>query len=1179
MKRVNHGGMRAGLAISLVALALLLPGGTGAASAVTGPSASTATTPAPAMVALPWQASTGILPTSGYLGPTWMGRTVSTVITLNVQNPEVLNAFVAGVSDPYSGFYGHYLTEAQFTQAFSPPASVDTQLTAWLEANGLQVTYVSPDHRSLFVSGTLQQYANTFHISFGEYSYAPGSSTQGSFFAPMETPSVPQTYAPWIESLAGLSNQKVPVTDFAVQYMGGASPQAGSAGQKKLTPDPTFHQIYQLDQLYNSTGNATSGVQPSYAVGTSVAPDLWNSTPNGGAGPCIYDTSDLNTFFNTSQGYPTGLPAVKVQPHYGVPSWPGIAPNTNTCPTAATGGADGEVAMDFEAASSTAPGTNLSYTWVGASGSWAAFIAMLDWLTSNDEAGVGLHLTAISQSWGAPEQYDCSGGPCLSTTYSSDYTQLAAMGVSVFASSADQDGTIGNTGRNTCPTGTGDTPTLQEPGSFAGTMSVGGIGVTSTLPGTTAGDLAGAQVWNWGCIGGTGSHQWVGSQGGVSRLFPEQAWQYGYNVNSSMAFGIASYKANGGTTYSATSARPAPDWSGPADNLPVYVEGGWQTGWGGTSDSSPATAGVVSELSAFDGHSFGLIAPVLYSLANENLSGKLPGVPTLPALEPTYQIQNWSNDATGQAGTGIANFHAATNYNLSTGWGVPLSWNLANLLGKPWIASNPESEPVTGSNYAIAATVQDYRPVSYVNVTYQAPGATSWSNLTLTLSTGNTNKGSWTGSIPGSALTTTGELKYCVYAIDSMEGNSWSPWNQSGWVANGHGSALPWTLFGCNHPFLTYVAAVSGGMTAGTVTLNRSSNNCETACGVALNATYSGGTSTYSAAIRWDDGSATQTITGISGLNVFATHRYTAAGSYTPKVFINDSAAHTLSESTASPLTVYAHVAVAPISVSSWHGLAPANLTFSGGAASSGLGPYTYAWSYVCNSNFPASCSNSSTTASGAPFQIFLHPGNFSVSLKVTDSLAYSSSFTASFSAWGNSSLPLALSSGWNLVALPLATNDYTLFELALELGGSTLGAPLLSLADLHGGTATAYARGGTTGNTAVPAGDALWVDLSAPTSLMTYGLRASSISGVAFTGSTWSGVGWSITGTTTASGLAALLGAPAGLTAVSEWNAATQSWSTYLYGFDSPGGQYDFTLTQGTAVYLWTWSSGTFLE
>ncbi len=759
----------------------------------------------PSLVALPWQESTGILPSaSERLGAASPDQTTSLVITLNVRDPAGLAEFVNRVSDPGSPLYAHFLTEQQFVSQYSPPASVEDQMNLWLAGYGLHVTYVAPDHRSLYVTGTLGQVSHAFGISFYRY-----HTSNGYFFAPSGVPSVPSAIAPWILSIAGLSNERIPITDYAIQFNGPIA-AAGSQGQHTLTHDPQFHQIYQLDQLYNSTGNASAGTRPSYATGTNVAPDLWNDTPSGGTYPCIYQTSDLNTFFNTTNhGYYSGLPAVKIQPHYKVPTYAGLAPNTNTC---ASLGADGEVAMDFEAAASTAPGVNLSYTWVSSSTNWNAFIAMLNWLASNDESGANLELNSVSQSWGAPEQYDCTGGPCLSTTYETDYQQLESMGVSVFSSSADYDGTVGNAGTASCSTGSANPPSLQEPGSFPYTMSVGGVAFTSALPGTTAGDNAGAQVWNWGCTGGTGAKNWIGSQGGVSQLFPEASYQYGYNVNSSMAYGISQYNSNGGTVYSASSARPAPDWSGPADNLEVYVQGAWQNGYGGTSDSSPATAGLVAELDAFDGHDFGFINPLVYSLANENLSGKLPGVPTLPAIEPTYQIQNWSNDATGQSGTNLANFHAATNYNLSTGWGIPLAWNLANLGGKPWIATNPAGAAIVGSNYPIAAAIQDYRSAQYVNVTYKAPGASTWSNASLSLATGNGNKGGWTGSIPGAALTTTGVLDYCVYAIDSMEGNSWSPWNQSGWVVNGHGSAHPWNLFGCNHPFTVPVTASSAAV-------------------------------------------------------------------------------------------------------------------------------------------------------------------------------------------------------------------------------------------------------------------------------------------------------------------------------------------------------------------------------
>jgi hypothetical protein len=1083
------------------------------------------------------------------------------VVTLNIRNPGALDLLVNSVSNPNSPYYAQFITENQFIQEFSPPQSVVTQLSGWLAQKGIAVTYVAPDYRSLDAQGTLGELSSAFDVSFANYA----SSSMGGFYAPTTSPSLPQALAPWVQSVAGLSNVKIPIKDDLVMYSGLPSP-AASAGQHTATRDPTFHQIYQLDQLYNSTGNATAGVHPSYAVGTSVAPALWNDTPNNPdesgpfTYPCIYATSDLATFFNSTDGYPKGLPAVSIQPHYSVPSWVGLAPNVDTCASAANDGADGEVAMDFEAVGSTAPGANISYTWVAGSGNWLSFIAMMNYLAANDEAGRDLNLNSISESWGAPEMYDCTGGPCLSTAYETDFKELGAFGVSIFASSADEDGTVGTLG-TTCKTGAANAPSLQEPSSFPDNTNVGGIGITSAMPGATSTDLAGAQVWNWGCVGTSPDKEWVGSQGGVSALFPRASYQYGYNVNSSMAFGITAYGSNGGTVYSATSARPGPDWSGLADNIDVYVNGGWQAGWGGTSDSSPATAALVAELSAFDGHSFGLINPLLYSMANDNLTNKVPGVPTLPKLVPMYQIQNWSNDATGQNGANIANFHGATNFNLSAGWGTPLAWNIANLAGKPWISTNPETAPVVGSSYWVNATVQDYRPLTYVNLTYRVPGQTTWSNTTLSLVNGNSNKGVYSGYIPGSALTTAGKLHYCIQATDALKGNSWSPWNQSGWEINAHGSSAPWTLFGCTHPFNTTVAA-SSSLTGGSFTLNETGPG-EIAYSVTATATFTGGTSTYTPEWCWGDGGKTAG-TPISGSPATATHSYAKADTFIPSVYINDSAGHWVQMVFGTPITVYNHVSVSTMTPSVgnvW--TPPTNLTFSA-TPSNGLGPYTYSWNF--------DNSNTSTLAT-PPYQIYYKPGTYPVTLTVTDSLGYHAFTSYTFTVFGSSST-ITLLKGPNLIALPTVANSYTLYEMSVIAGPAFLNEQLLS-----GSTTTNYDRttNAANGNVAFKGANALWLNVSAAETITVYGNTTGpgSIAGVAF-GSGWSGIGFSVTGGTHASTLAAEI---PGAMEVSIFSTATGQWSTFIVGWDTAGGTLDFAIGTGTAVLVWTFGSGTFTE
>ncbi len=1085
--------------------------GVGQASLVPAVALAQSGTPEMAWVATPISWETGAATGGTRVGAANLAQQATITVSLPHRDPSGLAAFDQAVSTLGSPSYGHFLTLQQFDARYAPSAISLATVENWLTGRGLSIAYVSSDRTTIVASGSLAEMSASFGVSFSNYETAQG----GTYWAPDSAPRLPPSVAPWVSGIAGLTDRPSGIhpEDVAAPAVSVIRPLGNGVGVQDSPVDN--HAIFQLDPLYNSTGNATAGVQPSYPIGAKVSQTLWAAR-----GDCGYSTTDMNTFFNASDGYPTGVPKPIIQPHYSVPGYVvATPPATGAC-------GDTELTLDMQYSGTDGVGAYLDPTWVSASKggvSNAGLEALLSWLLTNVP-----DLTAITQSWGGQDVNMTAGS--FEAIYESDYQTATALGISLFASSADGDGTLSGT----CAAP--GTPGLDYPGSSPQVMSVGGA-ANYAIGTNTAADLSGTDVWNWCSV----YNSLGGSQGGVSAAFPKPAYQIGYAVNSSMANAIAVTQANGGTVWSASSARPDPDWSGPGANMELYVNAGWLTGYGGTSFSSPATAGMTIALEAFDGHLMGPIGPAWYSLMYRYLKGNSGLLP------PSYRVENGSN----------AWFAGATNYNTSTGYGVPMAFNLAQDLGKPWVATNPEGEPQVGANYALTATVKDIQPVRWVNASYLAPGGT-WSNVSLSLASGTATNGVWSGAVPGIALTTTGTLQYCLYATDQYLGNSWSPYNRSAWVATGVQN--PTNGFGCTVPFKTYVAAAAGGgLNPGTVTLNRTL--CETTCSIALNATYTGGTSTYSAAIRWDDGSATQTITGLTGLVAFATHHYLLAGSFTPKVFINDSAAHAIIESPGSAVTVDAHLAVSSLVPSTWRGPTPANETFSGGVASLGSGGYTYAWTYPFG--------NTSAAAGGAPFQIYLKPGNYTVSVAVTDSLGYHMGASVSFSVWGNSSSSLALLPRWNLVGLPLGGNDYSLFELSLALG-----APLLSLEDLHGAAATPFAKGGATGNTLVPAGDALWVDLSASSSLRVFGTYGTTVTSLYAAGA-WSGIGWSIASSSSASVLAGLTGA----TAVSFWDASTQTWSTYVVGFDSPGDLYDQTLSTGTAVYLWDYSSGSFAE
>ncbi len=1165
----------------LLLVVLLVPGASAAGAPIAGgPTSGLA--PVPSMGTLIPLAQNAAYTAHGASVPVAPGTLIQGALSFYGRDPAGQQQAVAAIYTPGSPEFHHFYTGSEWSTRFGPDPADQASLRSYLQQNGVEVSPVSDLLWNIQGSATAmgQAFGTTFVVpASGGASTPSSSSTLSSTYAPSGPLQLPAHLAQLVAVDGGFQTQVGPHPASLREV---ALPPGAALPGASPSPSPQIPHAALTLTLSDAPWTFTCTSATACTVGTdSYIPagenDTYTLSISGGTPP--YDlswhwsdgsiqhfTASTGTFTANHMFYQPS------QTDYCWPgsAWPGSCQNITVFATDGAGDNGSAVIWGFPAGTAIQDPTfyNAETLYrMGYSGQGTQ-IGIDDMCDPNyHTSSYRPDLTNFSNQFGLPlgkltligsgstdalckkGSKGWSGETLLDIEWAHSIAPNATIVLDLSNSAVDEGDATWNTLSNgvfiasnswgggyttsvwTTAAAQGQTYLTASGDCGGGTTNFapadnpdgGGVGGTQIYP-YPAGIFRAEYAWNGSNYSPCSNAD--GSTGGYSTTYTAPWYQIGMQGFSNAQRGVPDFAALGGT------------------NVAVFQTGTGTDGWtitAGTSLACPSFAAMLDLVYQYNGTATspnGLFDYDAYAIAKG----------------ANYDT-GWHDIVVGNNLVKGVGYYTTVGWDPVTGLGSPNIGELAQFVA----LQNGNPNPFSAITTTISTNVS-FGPAS-LSVFLGADVAGGPPSLTGYSYTWNF------GDCTSSATTT---VPYTTHAY-TYQGTFWPTVTvtASGYVGSGTSNSVP--------IHVSTGVSPCPSMTGGSATLNRSGPG-ETSYAVTLSAPFSGGTGPYTATFLWGDGSA-KTITNPTASAAVATHVYSTAGTFSPKVYINDSTSLSVADVPSAPLTVYAHVAVAPISVSSWHGLAPANLTFSGGAASSGLGPYTYAWSYVCNSNFPASCSNSSTTASGAPFQIFLHPGNFSVSLKVTDSLAYSSSFTASFSAWGNSSLPLALSSGWNLVALPLATNDYTLFELALELGGSTLGAPLLSLADLHGGTTTAYARGGPTGNTAVPAGDALWVDLSAPTSLMTYGLRASSISGVAFTGSTWSGVGWSITGTTTASGLAALLGAPAGLTAVSEWNAATQSWSTYLYGFDSPGGQYDFTLTQGTAVYLWTWSGGTFTE
>jgi kumamolisin len=818
----NPGNRRTAFWVEAVAIAVALAMGlsalaiAGLAPALAGPPSISSSTASPPLTASGPMTSLGIRSELGStLGgapdpsaPLPLGHRELVVVTLPFRNAPALSAYLRAVSDPTSPLYDRFLSNAQFAQAFGPAPSDQLGVAHYLESRGLTTVYLSSDRTTVGVMGTLAQLEQAFSVGFSMY-----RSHGQTFFAPTASPSVPSSLAPWVRNVVGLTNYNF---GFRPQLtpnpaVTGPHPLAAAVPGTGVQDYPNeMNAEFQLNQLYNATGNKSAGVHPSFAQGVVVATALWDLN---GSLYCPYSLTDIWDFFHGKTGtIPAGMPRQLPAPfdhaNYNITGDPGTPPGTGDCTSPAGTGnnlateeLDFEMTIDQEWSGEDAPGAWIEPTYVGGAGvtvTNADISILLSWIA----AGNIPNLALVSQSFGGGE----------GNQWEPYYQEMAAKGVTVLASSGDGNGAGGNQGTQAiCDTGgsgqyswnTEGVPVIDYPGSSPNVLSVGGT-ANMALAGAKhpSAILTGQTVWNW-CPSTDGGVS-AGSTGGASSVFTAPSYQTNVPiVDKAMQWAILVTETgnftNGapptgcegcddGVVASPSSARVVPDLSGPAAMNTGFMDGSWVTGYGGTSFSSPSVAGMLGSIVAFDGHKLGFFNPTLYSLEQQYLSGGFKGLPFNVA--PTYFVQNYSN----------AFFNGAKDYNASAGWGVPQAYNIALLLGKPFVSTNPHGSAKVGSSYRVTALVKDDQTLAHVEVAFLEPGATAWGTASLALKKGTTHSGSWSGSIP--APTRSGTLEYCVYAVDQAQGNSWSPYNQSAWAATG--GANP--NFGCTVPFHVTVA-------------------------------------------------------------------------------------------------------------------------------------------------------------------------------------------------------------------------------------------------------------------------------------------------------------------------------------------------------------------------------------
>jgi subtilase family serine protease len=234
----------------------------------------------------------------------------------------------------------------------------------------------------------------------------------------------------------------------------------------------------------------------------------------------------------------------------------------------------------------------------------------------------------ISQSWAATENtLFTPAGEHLIKQYNDFYRWATSRGVTFLASAGD--------GGTANPELDGTTlypfPTVNFPASSPWVTSVGG----TSLYADTSGNYQSETVWNDGSGGGA-------TGGGISQIIPEPFYQRSLPGSDQKLLG---------------GHRGLPDIAFNADeNTPVLVYLGFLGGdnngyylFGGTSEGSPAWAGIVADLNHKAGRPIGFLNPIVYGLGasrhlttlfhditvGNNAQPPVPGYPATPGWDAT----------------------------------------------------------------------------------------------------------------------------------------------------------------------------------------------------------------------------------------------------------------------------------------------------------------------------------------------------------------------------------------------------------------------------------------------------------------------------------------------------------------------------------------------------------------
>jgi subtilase family serine protease len=313
-----------------------------------------------------------------------------------------LDTLVQQQHDKNSRLYHHWLTAAEFGDAYGPAQEDVTAVTGWLTSHGFTVNSVSSSGMLVDFSGTAAEIRNAFHTEIHNLNV-----NGTAHIANMGDPQIPDALAAAVRGVVSMHDFRPrPMKRERAKYTFNAS---GSTYQA-VTPGD-LATIYNLNPLF-AAGITGKGQTIAVIEDTDLYTSADWTTFRNKFGLSAYTSGSLATVHpasaNTSRNSPTSC------------SDPGVP----------SGGDDGEAILDAEWASAAAPDAAIQVaSCADTRTTFGGFIALTNMVNSSNPPSI------VSISYG---ECEAENGASSNAAFNALYQQAAAEGVSVFVSAGDE---------------------------------------------------------------------------------------------------------------------------------------------------------------------------------------------------------------------------------------------------------------------------------------------------------------------------------------------------------------------------------------------------------------------------------------------------------------------------------------------------------------------------------------------------------------------------------------------------------------------------------------------------------------------------------------------------------------------------------------------------------------------